>query len=142
MPDPYRTDPRWVGLFYYMVASICIGIIASVCILAYFLLADIHYDYQYNAFGFIGLCIGVLAFVAAQAVSRSKLVIAFGNCTTADTILKHKSLVVNGVKCGSDDDIDFVNYFIERYRLRGISIISTLVPFVITGFLYFSPGLF
>lgn len=101
-----------------------------------------HYDYQFSAFGFIGICISVVAILVVQAVSRPKLIKAFGNTIAADVILKHKSLVVNGTKCGSDDDIDFVNYFMERYRFRSIAIISALIPFAITGVLYFSPGLF
>ena len=141
MPDPYRTDPRWKGLYYYLIASLVGGIIPSLCILGYFTVADMHYDYQYNAFGFIGICVSVIAFFAVQAVSRPKLVQAFGN-TQADVILKHKSLTVNGTRCGSDDDADFVDYFVERYKLRSIDMVWGLLPFIFTGFLYFSPGLF
>ena len=141
-PDPYNADPRWKGLFYYMVTSLVGGAISIACILVYFLAADMHYDYQYSAFGFLGICISVVAFFAVQAVSRPKLVRAFGNTQAADAILKHKSLVTNGVRCGSDDDADIVDYFMERYKFRSNAILWSLLPFIITGFLYFSPGLF
>ena len=142
MPDPYRTDPRWKGLYYYMIASLVGGIISSLCILCYFVAADMHYDYQYSAFGFLGICISVVAFFAVQAVSRPKLVRAFGNAQAADAILRHKSLVTNGARCGSDDDADLVDYFMERYKFRSNAMLWGLLPFIFTGFLYFSPGLF
>ena len=141
-PDPYTADPRWAGLCYYMMASLGIGMIATACILIYFLIADMKYDYQYNSFAFIGIVISIISIFAARSVSRPKLIKAFGEAIAADTILKHQSLTANSTQHSNKDDMDFVNYFMERYRVRGIVIFSSVLPFIVTGFLYFSPGLF
>lgn len=80
-PDPYTADPRWAGLCYYMMASLGIGMIAAACILIYFLIADMKYDYQYNSFAFIGIVISIISIFAARSVSRPKLIKTFGEAS-------------------------------------------------------------
>lgn len=136
--DPYKDDPRFQTLMKFISIMLLTGIISSLLICFIWKCSDLGYDYQVRNFAFIGVVVGIVLDIFSCSISRGVLVKGFHTVKAADAVLKYRRLEYKGVKyTDNDDDIEFVDYVMDRYNGRITTLAGFLMPFIATVFLYF-----